>query len=79
MTILFVLFTVLLVFGFLGIPRKLSIPMDGFMSHNMTSFVNGYFIALVFLSHLRNYVPEGGFGPLDQGFYGLIITLASLS
>lgn len=48
------------------------------MSHDMTSFVNGYFITLVFLSHLRTYIPKEGYGPLDQGFLWVIGNLGQL-
>lgn len=77
-TILFGLACVLLVGGALGVPPFLSKPSGGFMSRNYTSFINGFFIVLVFLSHVRQYVPAEAVGPFDQGFYQVMAQLNQL-
>ena len=80
MTIFFTAFTILLLLGIVGVPKKLSRPNEGnFLSREMTSYVNGYFIALIFLSHLKQYVPEEALGPLDAGYVTVINYLGQLT
>jgi hypothetical protein len=80
MTVFFIAFTILLLLGIVGFPKAISRPHEGnFLSREMTSYVNGYFIALVFLSHLKQYVPEEALGPLDVGYVRVINYLGQLT
>ena len=72
MTILFAGFLALLAAGLLGMPKRWSAPKGDFMSRDMTSCINGFFIALVFLAHLRNYIPKEAYGQTDAWFLWLI-------
>lgn len=78
MTILFILFTAVFVLGSLGYPKRLTAAMDGFLSRDMTASINGYFIALVFLSHLRPYIDDASYALTDQGFLWAIKHLSQL-
>ena len=44
----------------------------------MTSPINGYFINIVFLSHLRQYIDKASHTLLDQGFLTVIGLLGQL-
>lgn len=78
MTLVLSLFVALFALGLLGIPRALSMDVDDFMAPSITSCVNGLFIAIVFLSHAKGYVPEEVFGPLDQACLKVLSYLGQL-
>ena len=65
MTILFAVFALLFLFGVTGISNKFSTPRGDYLSRDTTAAVNGLFICIVFLSHLRSYIPEEAYTQLD--------------
>lgn len=78
MTIYFTIFTVAFALGAFGIPARWSSPKDGPLTRDVTSAINGYFISIVFLSHLRKYIDTAAFTQLDQGFLAVIGYLGQL-
>lgn len=78
MTILFAVFALLFLFGVTGISNKFSTPRGDYLSRDTTAAVNGLFICIVFLSHLRSYIPEEAYTQLDAGFLKVIIFLGQL-
>lgn len=68
MTALLCLFTILFLLGSFGIPRALSKDRGVALSHDATATINGYFISLVFLRHLAQYIPEASFLAGDDLF-----------
>ena len=57
MLLLFLLAFCVAALGAFGIPRPLSRRCDDLLSRDVTSYVNGFFIVLVFLKHGKDYVP----------------------
>ena len=66
--VFFFLLTIVFVLGSFGLPSAWSEEKIGFLSRDETAAINGYFIFLVFLSHLRSYIDSANYIFLDKGF-----------
>lgn len=80
MTIYFCLFTVVFVLGSFGLPAAWSkkLPEGSYLSRDVTAAINGYFISIVFLSHLKSYIDANDFAVTDQGYLVVIKYLGQL-
>ena len=81
MTIYFALFTAIFLLGALGIPKALAKDLGTPprpLSRDVTSTINGYFISLVFLSHLRSNIDKSAYASTDQGYLSVIGFLGQL-
>lgn len=78
MTLYLIIFTAVFALGVFGIPAMWSSPKKGSLTRDVTSAINGYFIGIVFLSHLRKYIDKAAFTQLDQGFLAVIGFLGQL-
>lgn len=78
MTLYLLVFCALLAFGFVGLPKRYCQRNEGLLSRNATACVNGYFILVIFLSHMRTYISADAYGPLDTGFLAYISFLSQL-
>ena len=65
MTIYLIAFFAVFMLGSFGLPSVLSSMKGDDLSRNVTSAINGLFISIVFLSHLRSYIPEASFAATD--------------
>lgn len=68
MTVFLALLLSLYIMGSIGVFRSLSVEKSGQLSREVTSTINGFFVCLVFLRHLLQYVDAGAFNALDSGF-----------
>lgn len=78
MSLYFTLLVALFVCGIAGKPRRSTMPVPDFMARELTCSINGFFILLIALSHMRSYIRKAFYVALDQPHLLLIRCLGQL-
>lgn len=78
MILVLIIATVVCFLGLLDVPRKLCVEVPNPLSKEITASINGFFIIIVFLSHVRQYVDPSNYTSLDTPFIRFMVFFGQL-